>query len=264
MEGEIFHTHPDQPWGLPSLLYNGYRDFPGGKAAGAWCWPPTPISVPRSWKGRAIPVLTLWASVACYRQNIYLYPLTPSTVPNVQSGKKQILTLIFKYLCWSLFIYPQMLHRKWCYWLVWSNHSRWCKVIALLAIVNLWVLPLVTYIVGISQTRVSVFLDTFFMQGFKIHLGLLEKWKRVQLWHFLHEPFCRFTTGWTKNMYCAWLLLSGVKIALAHPWQLGNVLARKKSYTILSNCNVRSKIDLQVWEFVSNKSDAESCWALRS
>jgi hypothetical protein len=22
--GEIFHTHPHQPWGPPSLLYNGY------------------------------------------------------------------------------------------------------------------------------------------------------------------------------------------------------------------------------------------------
>jgi hypothetical protein len=31
--GEIFHTCPDQPWGL---LYNEYRVFPGGKAAGAW------------------------------------------------------------------------------------------------------------------------------------------------------------------------------------------------------------------------------------
>ena len=35
--GEIFHTHPNRPWGLPSLLYNGYRVLPGGKAAGAWC-----------------------------------------------------------------------------------------------------------------------------------------------------------------------------------------------------------------------------------
>jgi hypothetical protein len=26
----------DRPWGPPSLLYNGYRVFPGGKAAGAW------------------------------------------------------------------------------------------------------------------------------------------------------------------------------------------------------------------------------------
>jgi hypothetical protein len=34
---EIFRTHPDGPWGPPSLLYNGYRVFPGGKAAGAWC-----------------------------------------------------------------------------------------------------------------------------------------------------------------------------------------------------------------------------------
>jgi len=29
--GEIFCTCPDRPWGPPSLLYNGYLDFPGGK-----------------------------------------------------------------------------------------------------------------------------------------------------------------------------------------------------------------------------------------
>jgi len=29
--GEIFHTCPDRPWGPPSLLYNGYLVFPGGK-----------------------------------------------------------------------------------------------------------------------------------------------------------------------------------------------------------------------------------------
>jgi hypothetical protein len=34
---EIFRTSPDRPWGPPSLLYNGYWVFPGGKAAGAWC-----------------------------------------------------------------------------------------------------------------------------------------------------------------------------------------------------------------------------------
>jgi len=40
---KIFCTRPDQPWGPPSLLYNGYWVFPAGKAAGAWCWPPTHI-----------------------------------------------------------------------------------------------------------------------------------------------------------------------------------------------------------------------------
>jgi len=34
--GEIFRTCPDRPWGPPSLLYNEYRVFPGGKATGAW------------------------------------------------------------------------------------------------------------------------------------------------------------------------------------------------------------------------------------
>ena len=29
--GEIFRTSPDRSWGPPSLLYNGYRVFPGGK-----------------------------------------------------------------------------------------------------------------------------------------------------------------------------------------------------------------------------------------
>ena len=34
---EIFRTRSDRPWGLPSILYNGYPVFLGGKAVGAWC-----------------------------------------------------------------------------------------------------------------------------------------------------------------------------------------------------------------------------------
>ena len=33
--GEIFRTRTDQPWSPTSLLYNGYRVFLEGKAAGA-------------------------------------------------------------------------------------------------------------------------------------------------------------------------------------------------------------------------------------
>ena len=42
--GARFSAPVHRPWGPPSLLYNGYRVFPGGKAAGAWRWPPTPSS----------------------------------------------------------------------------------------------------------------------------------------------------------------------------------------------------------------------------
>jgi len=42
--GEIFRTCPDRTWDPLSLLYNGNRVFPGGKAAEAWRWPPTSSS----------------------------------------------------------------------------------------------------------------------------------------------------------------------------------------------------------------------------
>ena len=40
--GDFFRTRSNRPWGPPSLLYNGYRVFPGGKAAGADLDHPSP------------------------------------------------------------------------------------------------------------------------------------------------------------------------------------------------------------------------------
>jgi hypothetical protein len=40
--------------------YNGYRVFPGGKAAGAWCWPPTP-SYRRGQENVELYLYPLWA-----------------------------------------------------------------------------------------------------------------------------------------------------------------------------------------------------------
>ena len=42
--GEIFRTCPDRPWGPPSLLYNGYRVFPGDKEQSGRDADPSPPS----------------------------------------------------------------------------------------------------------------------------------------------------------------------------------------------------------------------------
>jgi hypothetical protein len=42
--GEIFRACPHRPWGPPSLLYNGYRVFPGGRKR----LTPHSVLVPRS------------------------------------------------------------------------------------------------------------------------------------------------------------------------------------------------------------------------
>jgi len=42
--GEIFRTCPDRPWGLPNLLCNGYRVFPGGKERSEGDADPSPPS----------------------------------------------------------------------------------------------------------------------------------------------------------------------------------------------------------------------------
>ena len=56
-EGEIFRTCPDRPWGPPSLLYNGYRVFPGGKKRpGRYADPSPPLLVPWSRKTSTPPM----------------------------------------------------------------------------------------------------------------------------------------------------------------------------------------------------------------
>ena len=59
--GEIFRTCPDRRWGPPSLLYNGYRVFPGGKQRPGRDADPSPLLVPWSRNSIAIPLLPLRA-----------------------------------------------------------------------------------------------------------------------------------------------------------------------------------------------------------
>jgi len=121
--GEIFRTCPDRPCVPPSLLYNAYRVFPGGKAALAWLWPLTlssteaqervelclySISVP-SWSviGWSLPlplilsVLTLkssgiWPCFVMRGVTDVSDPHTASSSPNVSelySKKTQVLVV---------------------------------------------------------------------------------------------------------------------------------------------------------------------------
>jgi hypothetical protein len=71
--GEIFRTYPDRLRGPPSLLYNGYRVFPGGKVDRDVMLTTHPLLVPRLRKSWAIPPLTLWVLLGLLRVPFTLY-----------------------------------------------------------------------------------------------------------------------------------------------------------------------------------------------
>ena len=77
MGGEIFRTCPDRPWGPPSLLYSGYRFFPGGKERPGRDTDHSPLLVPWSCKGRVITILPL-RDVGLYRASV---PVQGCTLP---------------------------------------------------------------------------------------------------------------------------------------------------------------------------------------
>ena len=75
--GEIFRTCPDRPWGPPSLLYNGYRVFPGGKEGPGR--DPDP-SLPSTTVGHERVELYLYSPYgpySLYRASVELYLYSP-------------------------------------------------------------------------------------------------------------------------------------------------------------------------------------------
>ena len=71
-----FSALPDRPWGPPNPLYNVYRVFPGGKVRPEHAADHSPLLVPRSWKSRAIPLPTLWATTEPVTGTLYLFYIT--------------------------------------------------------------------------------------------------------------------------------------------------------------------------------------------
>jgi hypothetical protein len=68
---EIFRTCPCRPWGPHSLLYNGYRAFPGVECGRGVTLTPHPLLMPRSKNSRDIPLLSVRAFVAYKKGETY-------------------------------------------------------------------------------------------------------------------------------------------------------------------------------------------------
>ena len=112
--GTRFSARPDRPWDPPSLLYNGYRVFPGGRGGrGVGLTPPPTHLVCRGPRqSRAIPLLTLRAFVANkngknlpaylfllnYHANILPYFIhnlpSPRTVPLIRTKHTAQITVV--------------------------------------------------------------------------------------------------------------------------------------------------------------------------
>jgi hypothetical protein len=67
--GEIFFNHPEQPWGTPSLLYNGYWVFLAVQQTGNGIDHPPPSTAVVKGKNRTMRLLPLWPLVSGYRVN---------------------------------------------------------------------------------------------------------------------------------------------------------------------------------------------------
>ena len=74
--GEIFLTSPDRPWGPLSLLYNGYRVFPGGRERPVRYADPSPHSSAVVMKGQSYnftPPMGRTGPQCLYKGALYLY-----------------------------------------------------------------------------------------------------------------------------------------------------------------------------------------------
>jgi hypothetical protein len=77
VRGEIFRTCPDRPWGLPSLLYNGYRVFFDGKERPEREADPSPISTAVGHERVELYVYSPYGPYGLYRASVELYLYSP-------------------------------------------------------------------------------------------------------------------------------------------------------------------------------------------
>ena len=75
-EGEIFHICPDRPWGPPSLLYNGYLVFLGGKERPGRDADPSPPSSAVGHERVELYLYSPYGSYGLYRASVPLQGCT--------------------------------------------------------------------------------------------------------------------------------------------------------------------------------------------
>jgi len=102
--GEILHTCPDRPWDPPSLLYNRYRVFPGGKERPGRDVDPSPPSSAVVKKEQSYTSTPPMGRTACtepqylYKGDLYLFSLHLNTVLSTLSN---IACFVLSYSCQS-------------------------------------------------------------------------------------------------------------------------------------------------------------------
>jgi len=79
---EIFRTCPDLPWGPPSLLYNGYRVFPGGKERSGRDADPSPPSSAVGHERVELYLYSPYGPCSLYRASV---PVQGCTLPYTQT-----------------------------------------------------------------------------------------------------------------------------------------------------------------------------------
>ena len=99
--GARFFARPDRPWAPPSLLYNGYRVFPGGKVGWSVTLTTHPLLVPWSWKSRAIPLPTVWATTGPVTGTLYLYLLLLKVTRSIYLHDTRCVAVVAVTLCSS-------------------------------------------------------------------------------------------------------------------------------------------------------------------
>ena len=90
-QGETFRNYPDWLRGPPSLLYNKYRVFPGGKGGRGVALTTHPHLVPRfTKKSRAIPVFSLRVFAAYNRMEPSHYFI----ITNINTGSREVSVIL--------------------------------------------------------------------------------------------------------------------------------------------------------------------------